>query len=109
MLLGLRSAGFITHKESALYHIEHTDSTPSTTLTSLFSGMDDFVDNEFDANRYKRCRRRLLVGCFDNAHQKYLTVDSKCNSPLIMKKTIVASASILHRLGCSAPHGVYNF
>ena len=61
---------------------------------SLFSGMDDFVDNEFDANRYKRCGRRLLVGCFDNTHQKYLTVDSKCNSPPIMQSAILASASV---------------
>lgn len=61
---------------------------------SIFAGMDDFVDEEFDTERYTACSRRLLVGVFDNTGQQYLTVDSKCNCAQIMQQAILASASV---------------
>ena len=61
---------------------------------SVFAGMDDFVDEEFDQKRYSASGRRLIVGIFDNAHQTYKSVDSKCNGVGIMRDAILASASV---------------
>ena len=61
---------------------------------SVFAGMDDFVDEEFDQTRYRASGRRLIVGVFDNTHQTYKSVDSKCNGAGIVRDAILASASI---------------
>lgn len=61
---------------------------------SVFAGMDDFVDEEFNQRRYEASGRRLIVGIFDNTHQQYRMVDSKCNNPVILRNAILASSSV---------------
>jgi len=61
---------------------------------SVFAGMSDFVDNEFNTQKYETSGRQLLVGVFDNTHQQYRTVDSKCSGADTMRNAILASASV---------------
>lgn len=61
---------------------------------SVFAGMDDFVDEEFNQRRYEASGRRLVVGIFDNTHQRYRSVDSHYNGAGIMRDAILASSSV---------------
>jgi len=61
---------------------------------SLFRGMSEFVDKEFDQERFRRSNRKLLVGVYDNETQTYKTVDSDKEATDVVRQAIIASCSI---------------
>lgn len=63
-------------------------------MPSLFKGMSEFVDKEFDQERFKKANRQLLIGVFDNETQAYKTVDSSKETTEVVRQAIVASCSI---------------
>ena len=63
-------------------------------MPSLFRGMSQFVDKEFDQERFKKANRQLLVGVYDNETQSYKTVDSEQETTDVVRQAIIASCSI---------------
>ena len=61
---------------------------------SLFKGMSEFVDKEFDQERFRRSNRQLLVGVYDNETQTYKTVDSNKEATDVVRQAIIASCSV---------------
>ena len=61
---------------------------------SLFRGMSEFVDKEFDQERFKKANRQLLVGVYDNETQSYRTVSSEKETTGVVRQAIIASCSI---------------
>ena len=62
--------------------------------SSLYRGMSAFVNKEFDEERFRESRRRLLVGVFDNEAQTYKTVDSLTAHSDVVREALIASCSI---------------
>ena len=61
---------------------------------SLFRGMSEFVNKEFDQERFKKANRQLLIGVYDNETQSYKTVDSEKETTDVVRQAIIASCSI---------------